>query len=233
VAYFGLGETGTVIYGKVSLKGQPPPEEPLKLSPVAINFRPNALFTRHFVVDEQGGLANVLVYIKDGLSNRHFYPPPVPVELEIRACEFMPAVFGFQTNQLLHLRNADHPFAHLITFSPTLERKTAPQAARVVLKQVLERRLAGVEGWLTVKCELNPQMPATGRLIDNPFFTVTATNGLFVLTNVPPGKYTLEAVHLKAGAATQVVTVTIGAVQLADFVLAAPTNLSQVAVGRP
>jgi hypothetical protein len=40
-------------------------------------------------------------------------------------------------------------------------------------------------------------------VVDHPYFAVTDKDGNFTIKNVPPGKYTVEAYHLKAGAKTQ------------------------------
>jgi hypothetical protein len=45
--------------------------------------------------------------------------------------------------------------------------------------------------------------------MDHPYFQVTGADGKFSLKGVPPGKYTIEAWHEKAG--TQTATVEIGA----------------------
>ena len=44
-------------------------------------------------------------------------------------------------------------------------------------------------------------------LFDNPYFSMTDTDGKFVIKNVPPGKYTVAADHYKLGTQTQTVEV--------------------------
>jgi hypothetical protein len=46
-------------------------------------------------------------------------------------------------------------------------------------------------------------------VVDNPYFQVTGADGKFSLKGLPPGTYTIEAWHEKAG--TQTAQVTIGA----------------------
>jgi hypothetical protein len=44
-------------------------------------------------------------------------------------------------------------------------------------------------------------------VFDSPYFCVSGPDGKFVIKNVPPGKYTVEAVHRKLGTQTQDVEV--------------------------
>jgi hypothetical protein len=42
---------------------------------------------------------------------------------------------------------------------------------------------------------------------DSPYYALSGADGKFVIKNVPPGKYTVEAAHRKAGALTQEIEV--------------------------
>jgi len=57
--------------------------------------------------------------------------------------------------------------------------------------------------------------------VDSPYFAISGKDGTFKIANVPPGKYTLEAAHRKAGVSTQEIEVKAdGAV--ANFTLKVP-----------
>ena len=62
---------------------------------------------------------------------------------------------------------------------------------------------------MPVKCDVHPWMHAYIGVVNHPFFVVSAGGGKFNLRDVPPGTYTVDAVHEKLG--TQSQTVTIGA----------------------
>ena len=67
------------VTGHVTLAGTPPPNQPIKTK-----SDPNCkvpLTTEAYVVGSGGSLANVFVYVKDGLGNRVFPVPATPVVL--------------------------------------------------------------------------------------------------------------------------------------------------------
>jgi len=63
------------------------------------------------------------------------------------------------------------------------------------------------EVMIPLKCDLHGWMRAYLGIVEHPYFAVTADGGKFELKNVPPGTYTIEAWHEKAGTQTQQITV--------------------------
>ena len=89
----------TQIAGKVILEGIPPPEIPIRLDPLSARLHPTGLTTRHYRLTRDGGLANVFVYIKEGLNGRTFAPAGKDATIEFRGGQFEPYVIGVRTNQ--------------------------------------------------------------------------------------------------------------------------------------
>jgi uncharacterized protein (DUF2141 family) len=56
------------------------------------------------------------------------------------------------------------------------------------------------------KCDVHKWMAAYVGVVEHPFFAVTGNNGTFELKGLPPGTYTIEAVHEKLGTQTRTVT---------------------------
>src|SRR5688572_26003386 len=99
------------IVGRVSLQGTPKPEIRITLDPLSATLQPNGLTTRHYLVSSNGGLANVFVWIRAGLSNHTARPTTAPVVMEFRGAQLMPFVLGVQTNVPVWIRNGD-PMLH-------------------------------------------------------------------------------------------------------------------------
>ena len=60
------------------------------------------------VVVSGGDLANVFVYVKDGLGSRTFDVPKDPVVLDQSGCKYHPHVLGVMTGQTVQIKNDDH-----------------------------------------------------------------------------------------------------------------------------
>src|SRR3954447_24386985 len=69
------------------------------------------------VVVSNGDLANVFVYVKDGLGNRTFEAPKDPVVLDQKGCQYHPHVLGVMTGQTVQIKN-DDPTTHNIHPTP-------------------------------------------------------------------------------------------------------------------
>lgn len=77
------------------------------------------------------------------------------------------------------------------------------------------------EMFLKFKCDVHPWMFAWASVFDHPYFAVSGKDGTFKIANVPPGKYTIQAAHRKAGTTTQEIEVKEGGANKVDFTLEA------------
>ena len=100
-------KAGTVT-GRVVLDGAVPENPTVKLSgdPYCERVHPNGARFEHFVVDN-GGLENVFVYVKDGLSGYYFEAPTEVVKLDQVGCLYVPHVTGLRVKQPLVISNSD------------------------------------------------------------------------------------------------------------------------------
>ena len=73
---------------------------------------------------------------------------------------------------------------------------------------------------LPVRCNNHPWMSAFINIAPNPYFAVTGPDGSFTLPNLPPGAYTLAAVHEKLGEQDIQITVPNKSVAKASFTFA-------------
>jgi plastocyanin len=156
------------------------------------------------VVVSGGDLANVFVYVKDGLGNRTFDVPTTPVVLEQKGCQYHPHVLGVMAGQTVDIKNAD-PTTHNIHPTPKDNREwnesQPPSAADI------QKTFAREEIMLPVKCNQHPWMKMYVNVVKSPFYAVTAKDGKYEIKGLPPGDYTIAFVHEKLGEQDQKVTV--------------------------
>jgi len=157
------------------------------------------------LVVTDGDLANVFVYVKDGLGNRTFDVPSAPVELEQKGCQYHPHVLGVMAGQTVDIKNAD-PTTHNIHPTPKDNREW--NESQPPSSPDIQKNFAREEIMLPVKCNQHPWMKMYVNVVKSPFFAVTAKDGKYEIKGLPPGDYTIAFVHEKLGEQDQKVTLT-------------------------
>lgn len=206
------------IIGKVILKGTPPPNPEIKELAADVNcgkLHTEKAFMPFYVVGAGGGLADVVVTLKDvqGKSTGASAPP---AELDQKGCEYTPYVSAIQTGQTLLVKNSD-PLLHNVHSTPSPaggNKDKERNEAQLPGSADLKFSFSAPEKFLRFKCDVHPWMFAYVTVVDNPYFAVTGKDGTFRIKDVPPGKYTLEASHRKAGTVTKEVEVKDGTVNV-------------------
>jgi uncharacterized protein (DUF2141 family) len=61
------------------------------------------------------------------------------------------------------------------------------------------RPFTAAEIMIPIKCNQHPWMKMYLSVLGNPFFAITDKDGSFALKGLPPGTYTIAAVHEKFG----------------------------------
>lgn len=190
------------ITGKVKLSGTPPPEKTIILDAQCGKMHDKPMTTRHFVVGEGGGLANVFVYLKEGAK-----PTPAAGKghvLDQVGCEYTPYVMGVQAGQHFDVRNSDPVLHNVHTLPKNNKEKNVGQPVKGMSSDFVFDK---PEVLVKFKCDVHPWMFAYVGVTDHPYFAVTDKDGNFKISGVPAGDYTVEAYHLKAGAKSEKVTV--------------------------
>jgi RNA polymerase sigma factor (sigma-70 family) len=196
------------LIGQVFLRGTPAPEITIAFDPMCATLHAAPVFTRHYVVDTNGGLGNVFVYIKEGAPSAAGLPTPAPVLLDNTNCLFQPYVLGVQINQPIVFRNSDS-FLHNAHATSRLNPEfnlALPSSGWTTTKS-----FPAPELFLRIKCDVHPWMFAYVCIVTHPWFDVTDATGHFQFPYpLPVGTYTISAVHLKAGEVTQTLIIKAG-----------------------
>ncbi len=155
------------------------------------------------LVVSHGDLANVFVYVKDGLGNRTFDVPKETVTIDQQGCKYHPHVLGVMTGQNIEIKNADQTTHNI---HPTPKDNREWNESQPPSSAPLEKSFAREEIMLPVKCNQHPWMKMYINVVKNPFYAVTDKDGKYEIKGLPPGTYTLAFVQEKLGEQTQQVT---------------------------
>ncbi len=198
------------IAGRILFEGTPPKPTPIKMGSDPYCDKQGAAVTETVVVNGDGGLKNVFVYVKDGLGNLRFPVPSSPVVLDQKGCRYVPHVFGVQVGQPVEIVNSDPTLHNIHALAEANREFNMGQPAPAKDIHTFSTR----EVMVLFKCDVHRWMTAYGGVLDHPFYSVTTDDGRFELKGLPPGTYTIEAWHETLGTATQ--TVTIGEKETKD-----------------
>jgi plastocyanin len=216
-AYFKADPTtaGTLT-GTIKFTGRKPARKPVDMSsdPACVEAHHGKAYDESEVVDSNGTLANVFVYVKTGLEGKKFETPSTPVSIDQKGCWFRPRVLGIQTGQVLSVVNSD-PVTHNI--HPMAEINREWNHSQGAGDEPLARKFLKPEIMIRVKCNIHSWMHAFIGVLDHPYFAVSDDTGTFTIPNLPPGDYTIEAWHEKLGTQDQKITVSPSGKATADF----------------
>jgi len=193
-----------VLRGRVVFKGKAPAVTKLSLNKdIAICSKTHPVDEEFLVNKDDGGLANVVVWLE--LAKGQKLPIvvlpdsrklPAEVTLTNRNCRFEPHIAVMTTKQTLVLGNDDtiahNTLANLLYNSPFNEAIGTGSAVKKKLTRS-ERRPA------QVSCPIHAWMKGWVVVKDHRYVGVSDTHGRFQIPDLPPGEWTFQFWHEKAG----------------------------------
>jgi plastocyanin len=141
-------------------------------------------------------LANVLIYIKSGIAPTTAAPDAPHVILDQKGCRYTPHVIAVQQGASVEFHNSD-PTMHNIHITSDSGGTFDVSQAPLGQPQTQQFNTPGI--MMPIRCNNHPWMNAFINVIPTPYFDVTRADGNFTITGLPPGTYTLAAVHEKLG----------------------------------
>ncbi|MGA8937870.1 MAG: carboxypeptidase regulatory-like domain-containing protein [Acidobacteriaceae bacterium] len=212
--------TASEISGIVLFKGTPPPRVPIDMSAdPGCNQANLPNLTEQYMVNDHH-LANVYVYIKSGAPSYTAMPDAPPVIIDQAGCRYIPHVIAVQQGGSVSFLNSDAT-SHNIHTLPTQPGNASVDISEPAHSAPRTETFAVPEVMLPVRCNNHPWMSAFINVAPNPWFAVTSPDGTFHITGIPPGTYTLAAVHEKLGEQDIQITVAPKSVANASFTFAA------------
>lgn len=192
--------------GKTAFQGTPPAAAVVKTEadPKCKMMHPGGLSYNQVIVNPDGALKNVFIYVKKGLEGKTFEVPKNSVIFDQKGCQYSPKVFGIQIGQTLEILNSDDTLHNVHSLS-----KNSPQfnLGMPIKGMKLKKSFAKPEVMVKIKCEVHPWMAAYAGVLDHPFYSVSGDDGSFQIKDLPTGEYVIEAWHEKYGAQEKTVTV--------------------------
>jgi hypothetical protein len=171
------------------------------------------------IVNENGTLRNVFVWVKDGAEGWKFPKPEGDASLEQAGCLYTPHVQGMRTGQSLAIKTSD-PTAHNVhgfgKVNRSFNRSQPPGAADIVIRMRRDESHPPMK----IKCDIHPWMNAYVGVVPHPWYAVTGESGAFELSGLAPGTYTIQAWHEKYDAQEQTITIGDSESQTLDFTFA-------------
>ena len=208
---------GGTITGKVAFDGAKPKMKAIDMSAVPFCTKAHAGspgMTEDAVVNDNGTLKNVFVWVKSGLPDKQWQVPTTPVLLDQNGCMYKPHVIGVMAGQQIDIKNSDATNHNIHPMPQTNQEWNESQPPGTPDKmQTFPRQ----EVVIAVKCNIHPWMRSYIGVVSHPFFAVTGDDGTFTIKGLPPGTYTIEMIHEKYGKQEQQVTVGAKETKTADF----------------
>jgi plastocyanin len=154
----------------------------------------------------------VIVYVRGRVPG---LPPGTPAsapQMMQRDTAFVPAVLFVPVGTSVSFPNRDGFFHNVFSYSRAgrfdLGRYPAPDTKSVQFDE---------PGVVDVYCEIHKFMRAAIVVVENPLHTTVAADGSFRIARVPPGRYTLVALHPDRGQKTVTIDVPASGTARADF----------------
>ena len=183
---------GGTISGTVMFTGNPVPKDPVIHPTTNVNYCGRTLPRLAYLIRDRK-IQNVVVFIKNIKSGAP--APRTPSIIDNYKCAFVPHIgIGFRGNQAI-FKDSDPLFHNIHTYlnNSTYYNIGLPFKGATVTK-ILTR-----PGLIEITCDAHPWMHGWLYVFDNPYAALTNAQGQFVIRDVPPGVYVVEAWHEMLG----------------------------------
>lgn len=203
VAFWGTSvaqaqEWGT-LRGRFVYDGDAPTPARLEVNKDVEVCGPHMLTDESLLVDENGGLANVVVYVRTKKVKVHPDYEAAAEEMltmDNDKCRFTPHILPIRTSQTLLLHNSDS-VGHNSNLQPLGDQGVNPLLAPMAMVEYKFNREQSVP--VPVTCNIHPWMKGYILPRENPYVAVSAEDGTFVLENLPVGELEFQAWHERSG----------------------------------
>jgi plastocyanin len=205
------------VTGKVSFTGDKPriPTIDMSANPACARAHSTPAKSEEVVINDNGTLRNVLVYVK-GVPDRQYPTPSTAATLDQKGCMYGPHVIAVMAGQNIEIRNND-PTNHNIHPLPKINQEWNESQAPGSDPKMRTFAREEMDPPIAVKCNVHPWMRSYIAVSNSPYIAVTGDDGSFTIKGLPPGTYTMTAWHEKYGKKDMPVTVAAKDSKTVDF----------------
>ncbi len=206
----------SAITGKILFKGGAPKPATIKMNadPYCESTHAGIVTSQETLVNADGTLRNVFVYVKQGIAGRYPAPKEAAV-IDQNGCLYHPRIQGMQTGQPLLIRNSDDTLHNIQCLA---DKNAAFNLGQPAKGMESKKVFTQPEVMMRFKCDVHSWMTAYIGVLDHPFFAVTGDGGTFSIAKLPAGEYIIEGWHEKYGAQQQKVAVAKDEAKTIEFV---------------
>ncbi len=218
----GTAFAASTVTGTITYDGKVPNLAPITMNadPVCSKKHPTPVPNEMLVLGNGNTMGNILVWVSKGLPAGKTYPvPKTPVVIDQNGCQYKPHVMGIMAGQPYKILNSDG-ILHNIHALPKVNtgwNNAMPPGVKETTKSFPK-----VEPAFPIKCDVHPWMSAYLAVFNNPFYSVTTSNGKYTIEGLDPGTYEISAWHERLGVRTATVTVAANQSKTQDFKFSAP-----------
>lgn len=177
------------------------------------------------VIVNEGGLANVFIYLPKAPAGASSPTPSEPVIFDQKFCVFKPHALIVRAGQTIKVLNSDGALHNTHTYptrNPTFNQGVKPND-QVGIDLVYARP---ENQPFMVGCDVHPWMKAYHLPLDHPYGAVSASDGTFEIPNLPAGKHSFRVWHEKGGELQKALAVTIRAGETTEIEI--PVSAAQL-----
>ncbi|MGD9857174.1 MAG: hypothetical protein AB7U20_19690 [Planctomycetaceae bacterium] len=200
---------GTVFKGRVVVKGSAAEPKPIEPTKDAFCIALGTIQDESLVVSDDGGLANVIVWLRKVPAGAAVPPvPDEPTVLDNAKCTFKPHAFVLRVGQKMLVKNAD-PTAHNTRISPirnnAFNQTIAPNERKGVEVVYQQPELVPIK----TQCDIHPWMGSFHFPVEHPWAAVSDADGYFEITGLPAGELEFRLWHERMGYVEKSVKITV------------------------